>query len=157
MQKPTTRLTPSSVEPKKIYIVLVGSAPMASLDALMISLDRFKSILSSDSAKTRFETTLRSIQPSLLAVDTFIDGVYAEKNPTMSVTMTGRTLIVEVNLTKQEFLDFIYTENINKILAHVVAIGSMSAKKSATQKIRDYIAFPIKYEKGKFVKSTGVI
>lgn len=143
----------SSAELKKIYVTLVGSAPMASLDALMLSLDRFKSILSSDSAKTRFETTLRSIQPTLSAVNAFIDDVYAQKNPNMAVTMTGRTLIVEVGLTKDEFLDCINADAVDKILARVIAVGSMPAKKMPNQPLRDYTAFPVKYAKGNFIKS----
>src|SRR5437773_2004176 len=87
------------IDSKKIYVTLVGSAPMASLDALMLSLERFKQILSSDSAKTRFETTLRSIQPTLTAVNAFVDAVYAIKDPTMAVMMKGRTLIVEIGLS----------------------------------------------------------
>lgn len=137
---------------KKIYITLVGSAPMASLDALMLSLERFKNILSSDSAKSQFETTVRSIQPSLKAVNEFIDAVYAEKSPAMAVTMTGRTLIVEVALTKTEFLDFINSDAVDKILSRVTAVGSMPAKKLVGHDIRDYITFPVKYEKGKFIK-----
>lgn len=137
---------------KKIYIVLIGSAPMASFDALMLSLERFKSILSTDSAKSRFETTLRSIQPSLLAVNAFIEAVYAEKNPNLSVTMTGRTLIVEVALAKDEFLDDINSNAVNKILTRVIAVGSMPAKKSVGQNIREYTVFPVKYQKGNFIK-----
>lgn len=136
----------------KIYITLVGSAPMASLDALMLSLERFKNILSSDSAKSLFETTVRSIQPSLMAVNSFIDAVYAERNPMLAVTMTGRTLIVEVALTKEEFLDFINTDEVDKILKRVTAVGSMAVKKNAGQDKRDYTAFPVKYEKGRFIK-----
>lgn len=137
---------------KKIYVTLVGSAPMASLDAIILSLDRFKTILRSDSAKSRFETTIRSIQPSLSAVNAFIESVYAEKNPAIAVTMTGRTLIVEVALTKGEFLDLVNSEAIDKILKHVTAVGSMPAKKLAGQTTREYITFPIKYEKEKFIK-----
>jgi hypothetical protein len=156
MDKHTSGLTPSSTGSKKIYVALVGSAPMASLDALMLSLDRFKSILSSDSAKTRFETTVRSIQPTLTAVNAFIDAVYAEKNPNLAVTMTGRTLIVEIGLAKEEFLQCVNGDEINKILARITAVGSMPAKKAPNQTIRDYTAFPVKYEKAKFIKSAGV-
>lgn len=137
---------------KKIYIAMIGSAPMPSLDALMLSLERFKNILSSDSAKSQFETTIRSIQPSLAAVNTFIEKVYAEKNPSMAVTMTGRTLIVEVALTKEEFLNFIYTDEAKKILNRVIRVGSMPAKKSPAQPTREYLSFPVKYEKGEFKK-----
>lgn len=141
---------------KKIYVVLVGSAPMASLDALLLSLERFKNILSSDSAKSRFETSVRSIQPSLDAVNSFIEAVYAEKNPALAVTMKGRSLIVEIGLTKEEFLDFIYSNAIERILIRIIAVGSMPAKKLSGQSIREYISFPIKYEKGKFSKLIGV-
>ena len=153
MDKHPSGLTPSPIGLKKIYITLIGSAPMASLDALMLSLDRFKNILSSDSAKTRFETTVRSIQPTLVDVNAFIDTVYAEKNPMLAVTMTGRTLIVEVGLTKGEFLNCVYADDITTILARVIAVGSMPAKKTVNQAMRDYTAFPVKYEKGRFVKS----
>ncbi len=136
----------------KIYVALVGSAPMASLDALMLSLERFKRILSSDSAKSRFETTIRSIQPSLMAVDSFIDAVYAEKNPMMAVAMTGRTLIVEVGLSKEQFLNAIDAGAINQILARVIAVGSMPAKRSPGAVKREYTAFPVKYSKGEFAK-----
>ncbi|MBA3661951.1 MAG: hypothetical protein H0W64_09495 [Gammaproteobacteria bacterium] len=141
-----------SAQSNKIYIVLVGSAPMASLDALMLSLERFKNILGSDSAKSQFETTLRSIQPSLHAVNAFIEKVYAEKNPTMAVTMKGRTLIVEVALSKNEFLNLINCDAVDEILSHIMAVGSMPANKVATQTSRDYISFPVKYIKGEFKK-----
>lgn len=153
MQKPPHIAAKAAVEPKKIYIALVGSAPMASLDALMLSLERFKGILSSDSARSRFETTLRSIQPTLASVNAFVDAVYAEKNPTMAVTMTGRTLIVEINQTKDEFLDCVQDHDVDEILAHITAVGTMPAKKTANQKVRDYTAFPVKYEKGRFIKT----
>src|SRR5579864_9318872 len=104
MEKRSSISAKASVEPVKIYVVLVGSAPMASLDALMLSLERFKGILSSDSAKTNFETTVRSIQSSLAGVNAFIDAVYGEKNPRLAVTMAGRTLIVEISMVKNEFL-----------------------------------------------------
>lgn len=141
-----------SNQSKKVYVALVGSAPMASLDALLISLDRFKSILSSDSAKEQFETTLRTIQPSLKGVNAFIDSVYAEKNPGMAVTMKGRTMIIEVSLDKKAFLDFVYAGAVDKILSRVIAVGSMPAKKVEGQTIRDYTVFPVKYEKGQFKK-----
>jgi hypothetical protein len=141
------------VDNNKIYVTMVGSAPMASLDALMLSLDRFKSILSSDSAKERFETTVRSVQASLSEVNAFIDAVYAQKNPNLSVTMTGRTLIVEVGLSKHEFLECIDVCDVEDILVKVTAVGTMPAKKAANQKMRDYISFPVKYQKGCFVKA----
>ena len=137
---------------KKIYVTLIGSAPMASLDALMLSLERFRDILSSDSAKTRFETVVRSIQPTLSAVNAFVDAVYAERNPNMSVSMKGRTLIVEIRQSKDEFLNCVYSDAIDKILPQISAVGSMPAKKSPNQTMRDYVAFPVKYEKGKFIK-----
>ena len=139
-------------ETKKIYVVLIGSAPMASLDALLISLDRFKNMLSSESAQTQFETTIRSVQPTLTAVHAFIDAVYAQKNPAFAVTMSGRTLIVEVDLSRGEFLDCIQDCDVNEILTHVTAVGTMPAKKLPNQKMRDYVTFPIKYIKGDFVK-----
>lgn len=143
---------PAAVEPSKIYVALVGSAPMASLDALMFSLERFKGILSSDSARSQFETTLRSIQPSIAAVDAFIDAVYAPKIPSMSVTMKDRTLIIEINQTPTEFLECIHDYDTEEILTHMSAVGTMPAKKLANQKMREYTAFKIKYEKGRFIK-----
>jgi hypothetical protein len=125
---------------------------MASLDALMISLERFKSILSSDSAKDRFETTVRTIKSSLNEVNQFIDAVYAEKNPKMSVNMPGYTLVIEVSLSRDKFLDCIYNEKVNEILAQVMAVGTMPAKKKPMQLAREYTAFPVKYEKGRFIK-----
>ena len=141
----------------KIYITLVGSAPMASLDALIMSLERFKSILSSDSARTTFETAVRSIQPDLKSVHAFVDAVYAKKDPKFAVTMTGRTLVVEVAQTKDDFLDCIQDHDVDDILAHVTAVGSMPATKAANLKTRDYTAFPVKYVNGRFVKPTGAI
>lgn len=143
-------------EPEKIYVILVGSAPMASLDALMLSLERFKNILSSDSARERFETTIRSIKSSLREVNQFIDDVYSEKNPNMSVTMTGRTLIIELNLSKDKFLTYIDSGKIDELLTHVIAVGTMPAKKSPNQTSREYTAFPVKYAKGKFIKFASV-
>lgn len=143
----------ASVMQKAIYIVLIGSAAMADIDSLILSLDRFKSILSSDSAKERFETTLRSIQPTITAVDAFLDAVYAEKNPMLSVNMTGRSLIVEVALTKEEFLKLVNAGEIKKILAKVIAVGTMPAKKPPTQKLREYKVFPVKHENGMFIKT----
>lgn len=137
---------------KKIYITLIGSAPMVSLDALMLSLERFKNILSSDSAKSRFETTVRSIQPTLQEVNAFIDTVYAEKNPAYAVTMTGNTLIVEIMLSKNEFLGLINADSVDKILQHIVAVGSMPAKNTSGKNIRNYISFPVRYIKGEFLK-----
>jgi hypothetical protein len=138
--------------PKKIYVTLVGAAPMASLDALMISLERFKSILSSDSAKERFETSMRTIKSSPSEVNQFIDAVYSEKNPKMSVSSPGRTLIIEVSLSKDKFLDCIDSEKVSEILTHVVAVGTMPVKRDSMQPIREYIVFPVKYEKGRFIK-----
>ena len=136
----------------KIYIALVGSASMASLDALIMSLDRFKSLLDSDSARANFEITTRSIQPNLNAVHAFVDAVYAVKDPRYAVNMKGRTLIVEIQQSKSDFLDCIHDHDINEILAHVTAVGTMPAQKSAGQKMRDYVSFPVKYVNGKFVK-----
>ena len=136
----------------KIYITMIGSAPMASLDALMISLERFKSILSSDSAKDRFETSVRTIKSSLNDVNQFIDSVYSEKNPKMSVNMQGRTLIIEVNMSRDKFIDCINTERVNEILMQVTTVGTMPVKKNLGQSTREYIAFPVKYEKGSFIK-----
>lgn len=152
MEKRPSISAKSSVEPTKIYVVLVGRALMASLDALMLSLERFKDILTSDSARERFETTLRSIQPSLTDVNTFIDAVYAPKNPTMSVNMRGLTLIVEIKQTENEFLECVHDYDVEEIFSHIIAVGTMPPKKLANQKERNYTAFPIKYEKGKFIK-----
>jgi hypothetical protein len=152
MDRRTTGLSKPTEEPKKIYITLIGSAPMASLDALILSLDRFKNILTSDSAIDNFETTLRSIQPSLMAVNAFIDAVYAEVKPMLSVSSKNFTLIVEVAQTKTEFLECIHDHDANEILAHVIAVGTMPPKKTAPQKPRDYKVFPVKYVNGKFIK-----
>lgn len=144
--------TQSTSEANKIYVVVIGSAPMASLDALMLSLDRFKNMLSSESAQTQFETTIRSIQPTLTAVHAFIDAVYAQKNPTQAVTMAGRTLVVEINLSQKDFLECIHDYDVDEILSHITAVGSMPAKKTINQKTRDYTAFPVSYKNGNFVK-----
>lgn len=156
MDRRASGLHDSSASKRKIYVVLVGSTTMASFETLLLSLEKFKGILSSDSAKTRFETSLRSIQPSLAAVEAFVEAVYAEKNPNMAVTMTGRTLIIEIALSKEEFLNLVDTDHVQKILASITAVGSMSAKKLSGQNRRDYSIFPIKYLKGKFVKSEMV-
>jgi hypothetical protein len=131
---------------------MVGSAPMASLDALILSLDRFKNSLSSDSAKDSFETSVRTIKSSLKEVNQFIDAVYSEKNPKLSVTMTGKTLIIEVNLSKDDFLECIRVEDVNEILAHVTAVGTMPAKNPHPQPPREYTVFPVRYDKGNFIK-----
>lgn len=141
----------------KIYITMIGSAPMASLDALIMSLDRFKNILSSDSARTQFETAVRSIQPDLKSVHAFVDAVYAKKDPKFAVTMTGRTLVVEIAQTTNDFYDCIHDQDINDILAHVTAVGSMPAGKTATQKMREYTVFPVKYVNGRFIKTSGAL
>lgn len=146
MDKHSSILSRSFSEPKKIYITLIGSAPMASLDALMLSLDRFKGILSSDSAQDRFETTLRTIKSSLSEVNQFIDTVYAEKKPSMAVTMQGRTLIIEIGLSKEEFLGYVNSGKVKEILAHVRAVGTMPAKKSPNQNTREYTSFSVKYD-----------
>lgn len=153
MDRLQPKSNPPSSEPRKIYVTLIGSAPMASLDALMLSLERFKGILSSDSAQTNFETTLRSIQPNIKSVNAFIDAVYAVKDPRMAVTMTGRTLVVEIGLTKEEFLDCIHDVDIDEILTHITAVGTLPAKKTAPQNTRDYVVFPIKYANGRFIKT----
>lgn len=137
---------------KKIYVAMVGSAPMSSIDALMLSLERFKTMLSSDSAKDRFDTSIRSIQPTLAAVNAFIDAAYAQKNPAMAVTMKGRTLIVEVAMPADEFLACIADSDVDEILSHVVAVGTMQAQKPANQKMRDYAAYPVRYFRGQFIK-----
>ncbi len=152
MQKRSPISAKTSLEPIKIYVVLVGSAPMASLDALMLSLERFKDILTSDSARERFETTLRSIQSSLTDVNAFIDAVYAPKNPMLSVNMKGLTLIVEIKQTENEFLECVHDYDVEEILSHIIAVGTMPPKKLVNQKVRNYTAFPVKYEKGKFIK-----
>lgn len=139
-------------EVKKIYAVLIGSASMASLDALILSLDRFKNILSSESAQTSFETTVRSIQPTLGDVHKFIDAAYVQKTPTMTVTMTKRTLVIEMSLSESEFLECIHDQDITEILKQITAVGSMPAKKIPGQKQRDYTVFPVKYMKGNFIK-----
>lgn len=152
MEKRSSLSTKDSAPPTKIYVVLVGSAPMASLDPLMLSLERFKDILTSDSARDRFETTLRTIKFSLTEVNAFIDAVYAQKNPTTSVNMKGLTLIVEIKQTEHEFLECVHDYDVDEILSHIVAVGTMPPKKLENQKMRNYTAFPVKYEKGKFVK-----
>ena len=152
MERRSSISAKGSIEPTKIYVVLIGSAPMASLDALMLSLERFKDILTSDSARERFETTLRSIQPSLTEVNAFIDAVYAPRNPTMSVNMKGLTLIVEIKQTENEFLECVHDYDVEEILSHVIAVGTMPPKKLVNQKVRNYTAFPVKYEKGRFIK-----
>lgn len=152
MEKRSSISAKTSVEPTKIFVVLIGSAPMASLDALMLSLERFKDILTSDSARDRFGTTLRSIQPSLTDVNAFIDAVYAPKNPMLSVNMKGLTLIVEIKQTEKEFLECVHDYDVEEILSHIIAVGTMPPKKLLNQKIRNYTAFPVKYEKGKFIK-----
>lgn len=152
MDKHILRPTPSAPAAKKIYVTLVGATPMPSLDALMISLDKFKTMLSSDSARTRFDTTIRSIQTTLAGVHAFIDKVYAEKNPTMAVTMKGRTLVIEISMTENEFLECVQDYDIDEILKHITAVGSMPAQKTTPQKLRDYTVFPVKYESGRFTK-----
>lgn len=146
------RSTGTPVEPNKIYVALIGSAPMASLDALLISLERFKNMLTSDSARDCFETAMRSIQPSILGVNTFIDTVYAEKNPAMAVNSKNFTMIVEVGMTKKDFLECIHDMDVNEILSHVVAVGTMSPKRTVPHQPRGYTVFPVKYANGKFVK-----
>lgn len=151
MQPPKAATKPS--DPAKIYVTLIGSAPMASLDALMLSLERFKGILSSDSAKTNFETTVRSIQPNLASVNTFIDAVYAVKDPRTAVTMTGRTLIIEIGMTKNDFLECVDDSDVDEILTHIIAVGTLPAKKSAPHIPREYISFRVRYANGRFNKS----
>ena len=136
----------------KIYITMVGSAPMASLDALLMSLDRFKNSLSSDSGRDSYETTVRSVQPDLKSVHAFIDGVYAKKDPKFSVTMKGRTLVVEVQQSSRDFYECIQDQDIDEILKNVIAVGSLPAVKTAQQKMREYTVFPVRYVSGRFVK-----
>ena len=145
--------TPPTTETNKIYVVLIGSAPMASLDALVISLDRFKNMLSSESAHDQFETAIRSVQPTLTAVHAFIDTVYAQKNPTLAVTMTGRALVIEINLSKNDFLECIHDYDVDEILSKVTAVGSLPAKKTLNQQIRDYTSFAVSYKRGNFIKA----
>jgi hypothetical protein len=152
MDRRSTGLSKSPVEPNKIYVALIGSAPMASLDALLISLERFKNMLTSDSARDCFETAMRSIQPSLLGVNAFIDTVYAEKNPSLSVNSKNFTLVVEVGLTKKDFLECIHDFDADEILSHVTAVGTMSPKRAVPHQPRAYTVFPVKYVNGKFVK-----
>ena len=151
MTIPIPRPQPPAAE--KIYVTLIGAAPMASLDALMLSLERFKGILSSESAQTSFETTVRSILPDLKSVDAFIDRVYAVKDPRTSVTMTGRTLVVELVMSKRDFLECIQDVDIDEILKHVVAVGTLPAKKLPNQPQREYTVFPIRYINRQFVKT----
>jgi hypothetical protein len=141
----------------KIYITLIGSAPMASIDALLISLDRFKQILDSDSARDQFETAVRSIQPDLKSVHTFIDAVYAKKDPRSAVTMKGRTLVVEINQTSKDFYDCIQDHDIEDILSHVTAVGSLPAVKPANIPTRDYTVYPVRYMKGNFIKIANAL
>jgi glycerate kinase len=128
---------------------------MASLDALLMSLERFKGILSSESAQTNFETAVRSIQPDLKSVHVFIDSVYAKKDPKFTVTMTGRTLVVEIAQTSKDFYDCIHDQDIDEILSHITAVGSLPAAKPGTLRTRDYTSFPVKYVKGQFMKTSG--
>lgn len=139
--------------PNKIYVVLVGSAPMSSQDALMLSLERFQSILGSDSAKEQFETTLRTIKSTLPEVNEFIHLVYAQHDPRMSVTMKGFTLIIEIDMSKHEFLECVYIGELNTIFECVTSVGVMPAKAAPNQKMRNYTSFPVKYVKDRFVKS----
>lgn len=138
----------------KIYIAMIGGAPMASLDALIISLDRFVNSLSSDSGREQYETAVRSILPDIKSVHAFIDSVYAKKDPRYSVNMKGRTLVIEVNQTKNDFYDCIHDQDIKEILTHVTAVGSMPAQKTPNSPMREYVAFPVKYMNGRFVKSS---
>lgn len=154
MDRRQTGVNQPSADPNKIYVTMIGSAPMSSLDALMLSLERFRDMLSSDSARTVFETSVRSIQPSLKAVHAFIDKVYANKDPRYAVTMTGKTLVIEVSLSMDEFLNCIHDQDVNEILAHVTAVGSMPAKKSAPNVPREYTVYRVKYINGKFMKVT---
>tara|TARA_R110000868_G_scaffold210193_2_gene460214 strand:+ start:934 stop:1371 length:438 start_codon:yes stop_codon:yes gene_type:complete len=136
----------------KIYVVVVGSAPMASLDALIISLDRFKNMLSSESAQTMFETAVRSIKPDLKSVHAFIDSVYVRKDARNTITMSGRTLVVEIAQSEDDFYDCIRDHDVTEILSRITAVGSMPAAKVGTFKTREYTVFPVRYMKGKFVK-----
>lgn len=137
----------------KIYIAMIGGAPMASLDALIISLDRFVNSLSSDSGRESYETTVRGILPDIKSVHAFIDTVYAKKDPRYAVTMKGRTLVVEVNQTKNDFYDCIHDQDIKEILKNVTAVGSMPAQKMPNAPLREYTVFPVKYVGGRFTKA----
>lgn len=143
-------------DPNKIYVVFIGSAPMSSQDALMLSLERFQSILSSDSAKDRFETTLRTVKSTLPEVNEFIHLVYAQRDPRLAVTMKGFTLIIEINMSKHEFLECVYIGELNTIYECVTAVGAMPAKTALNQKMRDYTVFPVKYANDHFVKISKV-
>jgi hypothetical protein len=145
----------SPTQSNKIYIAMVGSAPMASLDALLISLDRFKNALSSDSARENFETAVRTIQPDLKSVHAFVDAVYAKKDPKFQINLRGRTLVVEINLSSNDFYECIHDQDIEEILTHVTAVGSMPADKTGGFKTREYTVFPVKYLKGQFVKTSS--
>lgn len=143
----------NSQSSNKIYVTMVGSAPMASLDALLISLDRFKNSLSSDSGRESYETSVRSIQPDLKSVHAFIDSVYAKRDPKYAVTMKGRTLVVEVQQSSRDFYDCIQDQDIDEILARVTAVGSLPATKTDSLKLREYTVFPVKYTNGRFLKA----
>jgi hypothetical protein len=137
----------------KLYIVIVGAAPMASLDALIISLDRFRNSLTSESAQTQFETAVRSIKHDIKDVHAFVDSVYAKRDPKFSINLPGRTLVVEVAKSENDFYACIHDQDVDDILSNVTAVGSMPAKKLPTQKTRDYTVFPIRYFKGQFMKA----
>jgi hypothetical protein len=136
----------------RIYVVMIGSAPMASLDALIISLERFVNGLTSDSGRESYETVVRSVLPDLKSVHAFVDAAYAKKDPRYALNLKNRTLVVELNQSKNDFFDCIHDQDINEILARVVAVGSMPMQKTAGFKTRDYTVFPIKYSNGRFVK-----
>jgi hypothetical protein len=136
----------------KSYIVMIGGAPMGSIDALLLSLERFHNMLSSDSAREQFETVLRSLQPDLKSVHEFIDAAYSRKDPRYAVGSKNRTLVVEVNLNKPDFFNCVHDQDITEILSHVTAVGSMPSNKTPGQKSRDYTVFPVRYQNGRFVK-----
>ncbi len=140
---------------EKIYIVMIGSAPMASLDALLITLDRFKNSLSSDSAQENYESSIRSIQPDLKSVHAFVDAFYAKKDPKHTINLKGRTLVIEITLSMRDFYECMHDQDIDEIFKHVVAVGSMPAEKTGGFKTREYTVFPIKYVNGRFVKPSG--
>ena len=136
----------------KIYVAMIGGAPMASLDALIMSLERFVNGLSSDSGRESYETAVRSVLPDLKSVHAFVDAAYAKRDPKYTINMKNRTLVVEINQTRNDFFDCIHDQDISEILSHVTAVGSMPVQKTPGFKTRDYTVFSVKYLNGKFVK-----
>jgi hypothetical protein len=125
---------------------------MASLDALIISLERFVNGLSSDSGRESYETAIRIVLPDIKSVHEFVDSVYAKKDPKFTINLKHRTLVVEVSQSRNEFFDCIHDQDIKEILSHVTAVGSMPAQKTPGFKTREYTVFPVKYINGRFTK-----